>query len=137
MLSGELTVEQRIAVLNRFRDGLERILITTNVMARGQSSVTFYIIFMNKLKIYRGKYLYRNICTGIDVEQVTLVVNYDLPLDVNRRPDCETYLVCYLSLSFCSVESRVVLFLTTFFFVAPDWTYGTIWKAGTSYKSCR
>ena len=30
--------------------------------------------------------------TGIDVEQVTLVVNYDLPVDMNRRPDCETYL---------------------------------------------
>jgi len=53
LLTGELTVEQRIAVLNRFRDGRERILITTNVMAR-----------------------------GIDVEQVTLVVNFDLPVDV-------------------------------------------------------
>ena len=29
---------------------------------------------------------------GIDVDQVTLVVNYDLPLDINHRPDCETYL---------------------------------------------
>jgi len=63
LLSGELTVEQRIAVLNRFRDSVEKVLITTNVMAR-----------------------------GIDVENVTLVVNYDIPLDVNRKPDCETYL---------------------------------------------
>ena len=30
---------------------------------------------------------------GIDVEQVTVVVNFDLPLDHNtRRADCETYL---------------------------------------------
>jgi ATP-dependent RNA helicase DDX19/DBP5 len=29
---------------------------------------------------------------GIDVEQVTIVVNYDLPVDMNNRPDCETYL---------------------------------------------
>ena len=35
LLSGELTVEDRIQVLDRFRDGLEKILITTNVMARG------------------------------------------------------------------------------------------------------
>ena len=35
MLSGELTVEQRIAVLNRFRDGKEKVLITTNVLSRG------------------------------------------------------------------------------------------------------
>ena len=35
LLSGELTVEERIQVLDRFRDGLEKILITTNVMARG------------------------------------------------------------------------------------------------------
>ena len=35
LLSGEITVEQRIAVLNRFRDGKEKLLITTNVCARG------------------------------------------------------------------------------------------------------
>jgi len=29
---------------------------------------------------------------GIDVEQVTLVVNYDLPTDMNHQADCETYL---------------------------------------------
>ncbi|CAD1476007.1 unnamed protein product, partial [Heterotrigona itama] len=63
VLSGELTVEQRISVLDRFRAGLEKVLITTNVLAR-----------------------------GIDVEQVTIVVNFDLPMDQNRQADCETYL---------------------------------------------
>lgn len=63
LLSGELTVEQRIAVLDRFRKGMERVLITTNVCAR-----------------------------GIDVEQVTVVVNFDLPVDMKGRADCETYL---------------------------------------------
>ena len=29
---------------------------------------------------------------GIDVEQVTVVVNFDLPLDHMKRPDCDTYL---------------------------------------------
>jgi ATP-dependent RNA helicase DDX19/DBP5 len=51
-------------VLDRFRDGLEKILVTTNVMAR-----------------------------GIDVEQVTIVVNYDMPTERNETTaDCETYL---------------------------------------------
>lgn len=63
LLSGELTVEQRIAVLNRFRDGKEKLLITTNVCAR-----------------------------GIDVEQVTVVVNYDMPVEPTGKPDFETYL---------------------------------------------
>ncbi|PSN33637.1 DEAD-box helicase Dbp80 [Blattella germanica] len=63
LLSGDLTVEQRIAVLDRFRDGKEKVLITTNVLAR-----------------------------GIDVEQVTIVVNFDLPVDLQRKADCETYL---------------------------------------------
>ena len=35
LLSEEITVEQRIAVLNRFREGKEKLLITTNVCARG------------------------------------------------------------------------------------------------------
>ncbi|XP_018353617.1 PREDICTED: DEAD-box helicase Dbp80 isoform X3 [Trachymyrmex septentrionalis] len=68
ILSGDLTVEQRISVLDRFRAGLEKVLITTNVLARGK---------------YKG---------GIDVEQVTIVVNFDLPMDQNRQADCETYL---------------------------------------------
>jgi len=63
LLSGELTVEERLIVLDRFRDGLEKILITTNVLSR-----------------------------GIDIEQVTIVVNFDLPVDVNGKADCETYL---------------------------------------------
>ena len=29
---------------------------------------------------------------GIDVEQVTIVVNFDLPVDRDGRADCETYL---------------------------------------------
>lgn len=63
MLTGELDIEQRLAILNRFRDGKEKVLITTNVAAR-----------------------------GIDVEQVTIVINYDLPIDNLNRPDFETYL---------------------------------------------
>ncbi|KAG8269066.1 DEAD-box helicase Dbp80-like isoform X1 [Homalodisca vitripennis] len=63
LLSGELTVEQRIAILDRFREGKEKVLITTNVLAR-----------------------------GIDIEQVTIVVNFDLPIDQAGNADCETYL---------------------------------------------
>lgn len=63
VLTGDLTVEQRIAVLDRFRCGKEKVLITTNVLSR-----------------------------GIDVEQVTIVVNFDLPMDIHRKADCETYL---------------------------------------------
>uniref|UniRef100_H2ZD65 RNA helicase n=1 Tax=Ciona savignyi TaxID=51511 RepID=H2ZD65_CIOSA len=62
LLSGELDVSQRAAILRRFKEAKERVLVTTNVCSRG------------------------------DVEQVTLVVNFDLPVDFNRRPDCETYL---------------------------------------------
>uniref|UniRef100_A0A8C0YCF5 RNA helicase n=1 Tax=Cyprinus carpio carpio TaxID=630221 RepID=A0A8C0YCF5_CYPCA len=58
-----LAVEQRAAVIERFRDGKEKVLITTNVCAR-----------------------------GIDVEQVSVVINFDLPLDKDGNPDNETYL---------------------------------------------
>ena len=64
LLTGEMETAQRVAVLDRFRNGREKVLITTNVMAR-----------------------------GMYMEQVTVVVNYDLPFDViNRTPDYETYL---------------------------------------------
>lgn len=34
-----------------------------------------------------------NLLTGLDIEQVTVVINYDLPTDkTNTEPDYETYL---------------------------------------------
>lgn len=64
VLTGDLTVEQRINVLDRFRQGKEKVLITTNVLSR-----------------------------GIDVEQVTIVVNFDLPVNItDGNADCDTYL---------------------------------------------
>lgn len=63
LLSSELDIEQRAAIISRFRNGVERCLICTNVCAR-----------------------------GIDIEQVTVVINFDMPVTVNRTPDYETYL---------------------------------------------
>ncbi|CAH2318355.1 ATP-dependent RNA helicase DDX19B [Pelobates cultripes] len=63
LLSGEMVVEQRAAVIDRFREGKEKVLVTTNVCAR-----------------------------GIDVEQVSVVINFDLPVDKDGNPDNETYL---------------------------------------------
>lgn len=64
LLSGDLDIAQRAAIINRFREGKEKVLITTNVSAR-----------------------------GIDVEMVTVVVNFDLPiLQETKQADCETYL---------------------------------------------
>lgn len=64
LITGDLTVEERTSVLERFRNGDERVLISTNLMAR-----------------------------GIDVDQVTVVVNYDLPVHVTTKDiDFETYL---------------------------------------------
>lgn len=36
LLSGEMTVEQRAAVIERFRNGKEKVLVTTNVCSRGE-----------------------------------------------------------------------------------------------------
>uniref|UniRef100_A0A2K6UXU8 RNA helicase n=1 Tax=Saimiri boliviensis boliviensis TaxID=39432 RepID=A0A2K6UXU8_SAIBB len=63
LLSGEMMVEQRAAVIERFREGKEKVLVTTNVCAR-----------------------------GIDVEQVSVVINFDIPVDKDGNPDNETYL---------------------------------------------
>ena len=32
------------------------------------------------------------VCPGIDVVTVTVVVNFDLPMTHNMKPDCKTYL---------------------------------------------
>lgn len=43
-------------------------------------------------RAYRYIYILCYILSGIDVEQVTVVVNFDLPIDQHRQADCETYL---------------------------------------------
>ncbi|CAG8766251.1 12962_t:CDS:2, partial [Racocetra persica] len=63
-LHGGLSTSERDEVMDGFRKGSAKVLITTNVLSR-----------------------------GIDVLQVNLVINYDIPMDVTgRSPDFETYL---------------------------------------------
>ncbi|KAF7316613.1 hypothetical protein HMN09_00393800 [Mycena chlorophos] len=75
-LHGAKDPAERDAIIDNFRDGREKVLITTNVISR-----------------------------GIDILQVNMVVNYDLPLMYERntgagagpggsydRPDIETYI---------------------------------------------
>jgi ATP-dependent RNA helicase DDX19/DBP5 len=63
VLHGSVEPAMRDATMEAFRNGESNVLITTNVLAR-----------------------------GVDVDNVCLVVNYDVPVDVNGKPDFETYL---------------------------------------------
>lgn len=51
VLTGDLTVEQRIAVLDRFRASQEKVLITTNVLSRGINKYVAVtrIFFLSKI----------------------------------------------------------------------------------------
>jgi ATP-dependent RNA helicase DDX19/DBP5 len=64
-LSGAQEGLERDAIIDRFRNGEAKVLITTNVLAR-----------------------------GIDVSTVSMVINYDIPMKGvgDREPDAETYL---------------------------------------------
>lgn len=65
-LHGEKLSDERDKVLDDFRSGKTKVLITTNVVAR-----------------------------GIDIQQVNMVVNYDVPImgpDKGWAPDVETYI---------------------------------------------
>uniref|UniRef100_A0A6S9ILH9 RNA helicase n=2 Tax=Ditylum brightwellii TaxID=49249 RepID=A0A6S9ILH9_9STRA len=63
VLHGQVENVERDATMEAFRTEKSKVLITTNVLAR-----------------------------GVDVDNVTLVVNYDVPVDKNGDPDFETYL---------------------------------------------
>lgn len=84
-----MQVEQRAAVIERFRDGKEKVLVTTNVCARGKKSAPGHLertraASVNLSPLHNPK--------GIDVEQVSVVINFDLPVDKDGNPDNETYL---------------------------------------------
>mmetsp|Transcript_57906 Transcript_57906/g.141480 ORF Transcript_57906/g.141480 Transcript_57906/m.141480 type:complete len:514 (+) Transcript_57906:147-1688(+) len=63
VLHSNLMGEERDATMLAFRNGESNVLITTNVLAR-----------------------------GVDVDNVCLVINYDIPIDKDGNPDYETYL---------------------------------------------
>ncbi|PLW21183.1 hypothetical protein PCASD_18794 [Puccinia coronata f. sp. avenae] len=63
VLHGAQMGEGRDQTIDDFREGRSKVLVTTNVVAR-----------------------------GIDISQVNLVVNYDLPKDPQKGADAETYL---------------------------------------------
>jgi ATP-dependent RNA helicase DDX19/DBP5 len=59
----DMSAAERDRVIDDFREAKTKVLITTNVLAR-----------------------------GIDISTVMLVINFDLPLDGENRPDPQTYL---------------------------------------------
>lgn len=63
VLHGKLDAFQRDRLIDDFREGRSKVLITTNVLAR-----------------------------GIDIATVSMVVNYDLPRTMDGQPDPSTYL---------------------------------------------
>lgn len=64
LYGGDMTPEERDRVIDEFRNGVTRVLVTTNVLSR-----------------------------GVDVLAVTAVINYDLPTDKdNNHADPGTYL---------------------------------------------
>lgn len=63
VLHGNLENDVRDRLIDDFREGRSKVLITTNVLAR-----------------------------GIDIASVSMVVNYDVPVDKDNRPDPSTYL---------------------------------------------
>jgi len=63
LYGADMPPEQRDKTISNFRLGKNRILVSTNVLAR-----------------------------GIDVLQVSLVINFDIPMNKDRNPDPDTYL---------------------------------------------
>ena len=98
-LHGAKDASERDSIIDRFREGREKVLITTNVIAR-----------------------------GIDIMQVNMVVNYDLPLmnervkGADERPDIETYIHRIGSLFKSFYVSQLTHCLNR-----EDWTFWTTW----------
>lgn len=63
ILHGDLQTQERDRLIDDFREGRSKVLITTNVLAR-----------------------------GIDIPTVSMVVNYDLPTLANGQADSATYI---------------------------------------------
>lgn len=55
LLSGDLNIDQRLAILDRFREGFQKVLITTNLLSRGKNYIFILINYE-----YIPKYILNN-----------------------------------------------------------------------------
>lgn len=88
-LHGSKEADNRDSIIDGFRDGKTKVLITTNVIAR-----------------------------GIDISQVNMVVNYDTPTLPNGKADVSTYLhrvgECRVVWAYYPTTTLLMYFLPSF-----------------------
>uniref|UniRef100_A0A5F9DHZ8 RNA helicase n=1 Tax=Oryctolagus cuniculus TaxID=9986 RepID=A0A5F9DHZ8_RABIT len=110
-LHGDMDQKERDVIMREFRSGSSRVLITTDLLAR-----------------------------GIDVQQVSLVINYDLP--TNR----ENYIHSLQFQKSVEMDYITVLFIPGVY-ICPrltpalgwptlNWQRGSIWEERCGYKLC-
>lgn len=76
----EMAAAERDKVIDSFRSGKTRVLVTTNVLARGVDVLQVHPRDLSS-HFFPSSHL-----------QVSLVVNFDIPTDSSGRPEPETYL---------------------------------------------
>lgn len=116
-LHGAKDASERDAIIDSFREGRDKVSAiseeTHNILASG---------FFLKVLITTNV-----VARGIDILQVNMVVNYDLPLmnerdrTADERPDIETYIHRIGRLPFA------IVFAAKFEIYVPYRTYGKIW----------
>jgi ATP-dependent RNA helicase DDX19/DBP5 len=91
LFSSDLDSKQRDAVMDDFEreDGKTRVLVATNVLSRGVDGMYYYLLFIIIVVVVVSKNRIKSLYL---VKNLNLVVNYDMPLLQNGKPDPETYL---------------------------------------------
>jgi ATP-dependent RNA helicase DDX19/DBP5 len=79
-LHGTLEAADRDARMTSFRDGKTKVLITTNVIARGIDVLQVNMVVKCA------------VCGLVCINDRVSVHSYDIPLDANNQPDAETYI---------------------------------------------
>jgi ATP-dependent RNA helicase DDX19/DBP5 len=93
VLHGSVDGAQRDMTMEAFRNGESNVLITTNVLARGVDVDNVRLHDRPCCFVYLHMKAHRFFLSCISLySQVCLVINYDVPVDKDRRPDFETYL---------------------------------------------
>lgn len=80
-LTGEFEGNQRDVIIDAFREGKAKVLIATNVLARGIDVQTVSLVINYVCSLKGPNYLLKH----VDRKQ-------DIPLDMNGKPDPQTYL---------------------------------------------
>jgi translation initiation factor 4A len=89
-IHGEMNFDERTLIMNEFMNGSTRILISTDLLARGIDIQQISLVINYELPVHRENYIHRIGRSG-RFGRKGMAINFIIPQDISKARDIETF----------------------------------------------